>query len=150
MREIKFRGKTDEGWVFGYLGIDVDDVLQIERKNYEGAIELIEVIDDTVGEYIGIRDKKGKKIYEGDILEVLFVDSERGIREIVNTCVVEFDEDRAAFGIRTYVDDNDKEGVFTGFFDNIIAEFLVIGNIHDNPEFLKKNKQKGNKKRLKT
>ena len=126
MRDILFRGKRlDNGaWVYGsLLQVECDDgsivTAILERKDSVGDAE---VHPSTVGQYTGLKDKHGNRIFEGDVLTV---DGEDGF------FVLEFQEDTARFvmyGDSIVVD-----------FDNFWSyEVEVMGNIHDNPELLER------------
>lgn len=84
---------------------------------------LVEVIPETVSQCTGLKDKNGNKIFEGDIVERLWL-GEKHIYRIY------YDNDIASFiGADIY-----SEGFTT--FDYDACEFEVIGNIYDNPELL--------------
>lgn len=142
MREILFRGKRKDTckWIYG-------DLIQVPTKNSYSIIEhtpcagVVEVIPETVGQYIGSTDKNGVKIFEGDIVEcVLNIEDwehnpETGkvvITEPVDEVVYKdngFELKESPLSLWLY-DGSDT-------CDHIVE---VFGNIHDNPELLKEVK----------
>ena len=139
MREILFRGKTPDGdWTYGYY------VFTPKRTGAFGQVVTCsdfdrhyiltmkfnivkEVIFSTVGQYTGLTDKKGNKIFEGDIL---CVDIVSGVVLFKNGCFVFHWKNNDKYRSDFY-----KDCIFTNY--GRFNELEVIGNIHDNPELLK-------------
>lgn len=137
MREILFRGKAinrDKGyrrteykngdWVYGLLTRPYDERfenLPAEMTNTSG-ISGIEVDHESMGQYTGLLDKNGKKIFEGDI-----------VRDADTSDVGEiyFDTDTARFVI-------EFQKMIIDFSDYNNGDLEVIGNIYDNPELTRK------------
>ena len=131
MREILFRAKAinrDIGfhrtsykngdWVYGLITRLYDErfeTLPAEMRDIDG-VSGIEIDYTTIGQYTGLTDKNGKKIFEGDV-----VANSCGIKK-----TVEFYKGRyypfIAFPEYNCWDEKECE---------------IIGNIHDNPELLK-------------
>ena len=143
MREILFRGKRlDNGeWVDGYLyehepalvGIASENDVPEPSKwfiartgfadwNMPRPVEFVEIDPSTVGQYTGMKDKNGKKVFEGDIVRKT---NEGRHPEIfianIRTCFYTIEE------------------VYYSPFEHFTesCEYEIIGNTHDNPELLK-------------
>lgn len=146
MREILFRGKTEQGkWIFGFYHNETSiESPASERKITRYHIYTKDfdkfVIPETVGQYTGLTDKNGKKIFEGDIISAITVDTGNEKRAVV------------CFG--NFIDENNGDE-YIGFFINFdcikttITQLTmeecknrieVIGNIYDNKELLGENK----------
>ena len=139
MREILFRGKTtskekgefNNTWVYGDLIKNKDKYYIHPQANVvTGSGELgkiivmHEVIPETVGQWTGLFDKNGKKIFEGDVLDTP--------RWVVSYCA----DTNAGLGMNAgwYIHRDN----FTSWLELENSEgHVVLGNIHDNPELLK-------------
>lgn len=123
MREILFRGKrTDnEEWVYGFLADYIAGVKASINPEYMGVVDeknFYCVDPATVGQYTGLTDKNGKRIFEGDVVAYY---------RYGNLAVV---WDDGAFQLM-------REDTFYDMLDHYTIEFaVVIGNIRDNPELL--------------
>lgn len=113
-----FQGCSDHSIIYGY-----------------DPVEKHAVYSDTVGQYTGITDKNGNKIFEGDIVKGVAYSNER-------IGVIVWIDEIASFGIR-YRKRNDPTAwenssilkqIQAGRKDQFAAE--IIGNIYDNPELL--------------
>ena len=148
MREILFRGKrVDNGeWVIG------DGIHYPKSQNWKGtcwidgmherANDWVQVIPETVGQYTGLTDKNGTKIFEGDILKgfryPFFREEDAAYNYFAE--VVWFDNS-PAFGLLTFKNpESTVRGISHGnadYMEDFDSEMWeVIGNIHDYPELL--------------
>ena len=130
MREILFRGKRTDNyeWIEGSLCTTIpsdEDFYTISYFDFEGYYIEEKVIPETVGQYTGLTDKNGKKIFEGDIIQFC-----TGMKLHY---IVEFG--LGGFMVSRY---DIRDAIINVY--NCPCE--VIGNIHDNPELLKEDDDK--------
>ena len=128
MREILFRGKrTDNGeWVYGDLIQNVDCLkIREQEKSIKKIAKSYEIDPKTAGQFTGLLDKNGKKIFEGDIVLGLF------LFDMSINAVVKFRD--GAFGLEWRRREIIEFNAFTSLC-NITYE--IIGNRYDNPELL--------------
>ena len=136
MRDIKFRGKTYEGkWMYGYYYYGHRNDEHIIVTNFQELDDFIEVIPETVGQYTGLMDKNGDKIYEGDIIYY---------KNTMHDSQLDGAYSKVEYRLGEYVlrFSNNKRLSMTRFEQRILvdgaSELTVKGNIHDNPGLLKK------------
>ena len=127
MREILFRGKqTDNGeWIegayspfhlnFGEREEKPHIIIISDDEDIDGL--WCEVIPETVGQYTGLTDKNGVRIFEGDIVD--YISSDVIGNPKTGTIIV---EDMTDYDTMIYLNHSD--------------ELQIIGNIHENPELL--------------
>ena len=137
MREILFRGKAkaiagcpynngkpDGEWVFGYVFSDLGAMKIRQYETDRPECNDYEVDPETVGQYTGLTDKNGIKIFEGDIVD--YISSDVIGNPKTGTIIVE-----------------DMTDYDTMIYLNHSEELQIIGNIHDNPELLKGGEDNG-------
>lgn len=131
-REIIFRGKDflKEEWVYGDL-VKTKNFVAIKRTNGD-YFHPTQVSPNTVGQYTGLKDKNGKKIFEGDILEYIG-ERKDNMNKVYHRKVVFhkgmfalLSKELPAYSALNYHCMEDGRSAWS-----------VIGNIHDNPELIK-------------
>lgn len=147
-REILFRGKRiDSGeWIEGYAAQSGGAFIILDNGLTYGGFEVFEVNSATIGQFTGLTDKNGQKIFEGDVLCVDDTKDET------------YGEFPHVFGFVKFgeykVDYTENIGFYVDWLDNWYGDFSkdyrkdlcywinicqgceVRGNIHDNPELL--------------
>ena len=157
MREILFRGKRADNkeWFYG-------DLMQVPSKEFCSIIEQKDlaanrtVIAETVGQYTGLTDKNGKKIFEGDIVKTQpFYDipysEKRKSKQFIG--VVKY-RVRTFNGNKFYAKQDyhgewgltfyEEFGKYNHYSWGELWGCEIIGNIHDNPELLKEGIENDN------
>ena len=141
MREILFRGQTRKNgekvematgekvpghWVYGGIFPGTGDYSIIYGGETENDLERHVVYSETVSQYTGLKDKNGKRIFEGDICR--------------NTRTGEIVSVKWHGTMAGYVWNKRRADGFLFDFGELFRacdKYEVIGNIHDNPELLK-------------
>lgn len=139
MREIEFRGKDIETgkWAFGDLHTLCDRPhIHTDESKFPYAGKRSFVIPETIGQFTGLLDKNGKKIFEGDIVRHPYVDPI--FRDLVESKDDEGVTSEVVFHGGAFVVkyDIDEFIYLYGFTRRGCIE--VVGNIHDNPELINK------------
>ena len=150
MREILFRGKrSDTGeWIYGDLRQDKDlETAYIGGWDYFTADYALQrepfeypISPETVGQYTGLTDKNGNRIFDGDVLKM----------EIKSNYINPLQAPLVFIGVCKFKDgafgfSKQRAGIeeFTAFSSTTYnVEFEIIGNIHDNADLLGENNAK--------
>lgn len=129
--EIEFRGKTasEDKWVYGWF----TGIFQTEDgdvgciKDYTGKDNLTKA--ETIGQYIGRKDKNGNEIFDGDIVKhsIHYINRNED-KEYIS--IVKWNQERCAFVL------NHINGTIGFSYLTADNEVEVIGNLYDNPELL--------------
>ena len=135
IREKLFRGKRVDN---GELVIS-NSIMQVEGQypclwvdsDVNGWVE---VIPETVGEYTGLTDKNGKKIFEGDIVCTRFPKECEHAGNICSLGDIQFRD--GMFGIEWTQWKNDTFWGLRRIDEGFHKEIEIIGNIYYNPELL--------------
>lgn len=149
MREILFRAKAinrikgreyrtsykNGDWVYGLVTEMYDDRfpnLPATMRNTDG-VSNIDVDYKSIGQYTGLTDKNGKKIFEGDIIKQI-----NSYDKLEMTGFVRFSKSSQFVISHTYTEKENcyKRGKKKAFAIKTNCE--IIGNIYDNPELLEK------------
>ena len=128
MREILFRGKRiDNGeWEYGGCVFTENKVCLIYNQTHSIDLQGFTVEENSVGQYTGLTDKNGEKIFEGDIVK-----HKSGSTVLFHKVVFEIRNGCAYFG--AVMGEYETWGFCNSFPPTLVE---VVGNIYDNPELL--------------
>lgn len=131
MREILFRGKIIElcecqgQWLEGFYAVENGKpFIAIPKEN---GLNGFYCDPETVGQYTGLKDKNGTRVFEGDVVEYSEIDVDGSDDKYIG--VIYYNQSKANYVIQ-------KREYMVNFVTSWIGDVEVIGNIHDNPELL--------------
>lgn len=143
-RDIEFRGRTENGWAYaGFL-----DILESQTHH---PIQYFRVIPDTVGEWTGLYDKNGVKIFEDDIVRTQPLydkpySAKRKGKSFIglvsrDTTKIHGKAVDSKWDVRITMTLEEQEK-YRHYSWSLFYDCEVIGNIHENPELLLKSDKK--------
>lgn len=134
-RDIEFRGRTVIlEWQYGFYTMIGNKHYICTPKGKNGVVQYCIDDENTIGQYTGLKDKNGNKIFEGDILRTpAWLYGEEKV------CICKYNQENnvnSIIGFGLYTNDayfkKYQELVECDEWD----EFEVIGNIYENKELL--------------
>lgn len=138
MRKILFRGKPSGNawitdWVYGAFCPQNSEGNSPCIIVYNGRFAgyWFEVTPETVGQYTGLTDKNGTKIFEGDIVESEYTKKPYIVRFGEYIYINEYGKVKSVCGWY-----NEEKGGYVTAFGRPETWATIIGNIHDNPELM--------------
>lgn len=165
MREIKFRGKSknvNECCYGTYIFTNDNTNDPFRTGPFKESHRIVfwcsgdwnmggwvdeEVIPETIGQYTGLKDKNGKEIYEGDIVEWVFFYERLG----ANMGVIEDDTivkgiirwKQGGFILEVIENDFENAGYYSisALYTDTESDVEIIGNIWDTPELIKEEEK---------
>ena len=144
MREIKFRGKggITDSWLIGSLVTWKDGAMIYGGFLNEGVVR-----PETIGQYTGLKDKNGKEIYEGDVVDWVFFYNGFGSNDGVIECdtivrgIIKWQQ--GGFILEVLENDFEEAGFYSisALYTDTEADVEVVGNIHDDTELIKEEQK---------
>ena len=136
MRNIKFRGKTEDGrWIHGdFLHAWDSAMIQYEIElNGENTYNAEDVDVDTVGQFTGIFDCKGQEVYEGDLL----MNVSNPNSDLLEVC---FNESLGLMAMKIHSEKyvTKFNSPFYQIYKIKYSKYEVVGNIHENKQYFEK------------